>query len=316
MTTLTQIKTTIADSLQLMEQKYRATLNSPVPLVNEINEYILARSGKQIRPLLVLLAAHAGNKEMTRKLVEDKTNLAIAMEILHNSSLMHDDVVDESEMRRGRPSVRHRWSNKIAVLCGDYYLALVMNILNTVGDTNAEQVVNQTVIEMSEGELLQQQVSRNIDLSEKNYYDVIYKKTASLMATCCEIGHKALRSYGEHFGMAFQIRDDIMDYHADKETGKPQGNDIRERKMTLPMLKYLELADDKEQAHVIELLKHEEISDNEVEDLIGKVSASGAMELAANVLTEHIDKAKQALEVVEDSVYKSALKDLADQLKL
>lgn len=314
MTKLTRIKSTVSAPMQQMEKLYRETLHSPVALVNEINDYLLSRSGKQIRPLLVLLSAFAGDNKMSQHAIDQKVELALAMEILHNSSLMHDDVVDESELRRGRESVRHRWSNKIAVLCGDYYLALVMNLLNKVGDHHISQVVNNTVIEMSEGELLQQQVSRANDLSEDNYFSVIYKKTASLMAACCEIGYAPLREYGKNFGMAFQIRDDIMDYHPDSETGKPQGNDIRERKMTLPILKYLENASPEEASRVVDLLKKDDLSDSDADDLVSKVSQSGALSLSTKVLDDYIMKAKMSLDILEDSEYKSALSDLVELL--
>lgn len=316
MTTLTQIKSTIAEPLKQLDLRYRATLQSPVALVNEINDYLLARSGKQIRPLLVLLSAYAGHESLSQEMLDQKIELAITMEMLHNSSLMHDDVVDESELRRGRESVRHRWSNKIAVLCGDYYLALVMEILNRLNDISISQAINNTVIEMTEGELLQQQVSRTTNLDEENYNSVIYKKTASLMATCCEIGYAPLRDFGKHFGMAFQIRDDIMDYHPDAETGKPQGNDIRERKMTLPILKYLQMADCQERERVLELLKHEAINDEEADALVNKVADSGALTAAAQALNSEIAQARQALTQLKDSDYKTALYDLAGILAL
>lgn len=313
--TLQEIKSTISEPLSKMEEQYRRTLYSPVPLLNEINDYLLARSGKQIRPLLVILSAYAGIGELDENTMQEKINLAIAMEMLHNSSLMHDDVVDESELRRGRETVRQHWSNKIAVLSGDYYLARVMQILNEIGDSNISQIVNSTVIEMSEGELLQQQVSRNMDQNEANYYSVIYKKTASLMKACCQIGYDGLKTFGEHFGMAFQIRDDIMDYHTDKETGKPQGNDIRERKMTLPLLCYLKKASEEEAEKVLALLKKDTLTDQEADEVVAKVTASGALDDAHIILENKLEEARTELMQLPDSKYKMALNHLIDLMR-
>ena len=321
MNTLEEIKKTIAEPMQRFNAKYREQLHSSVTLVNEINNYLWERNGKQIRPVLVLLSAAAGLEENMmqdeyEKYITEKVDLALAMEILHNSSLMHDDVVDESPLRRGRETVKQRWSNKIAVLCGDFYLAQVMDILNKVNKKEISMVVDRTVIEMSEGELLQQQVSHEKDLEESNYYNVIYKKTASLMAACCEIGYQPLRTYGYEFGMAFQIRDDIMDYHSDKETGKPQGNDIKERKMTLPLLCYLKRVDDEMREFTLKQLKQDVLEDETADEIVNRVVESGALEDAYKILQKRISNAKESLKVVKDSKYKTALMDLADLLMI
>lgn len=319
MNTLEEIKKTIAKPMQHFNDMYREQLHSTVALVNEINDYLMARNGKQIRPVLVMLSAEAGmaaniSQEEYDKYIANKVKLAMAMEILHNSTLMHDDVVDESPLRRGRETIKQRWSNKIAVLCGDFYLAQVMNILNEVNDPDVCMMINRTVIEMSEGELLQQQVSHEKDLDEVNYYNVIYKKTASLMATCCEIGYQPLREYGHQFGMAFQIRDDIMDYHSDSETGKPKGNDIKERKMTLPLLCYLKRVDAETRENTLKQLRQDILEDEEADAIVDRVVKSGALEDAYKILKERIDKAKEALSVVNESKYKTALIKLADML--
>lgn len=320
MNAIEKIRELIAPTLELFNKSYAEQLHSVVPLLNEINAYLLERSGKQIRPLLVLTSAEADlygqTGEAYEKAMATKIQLALAMEILHNSSLMHDDVVDESPLRRGRETVRQKWSNKIAVLCGDFYLAQVMNILNEINDRKISAIVDNTVIEMSEGELLQQQVSRTYDVNRDHYFSVIHKKTASLMASCCEIGCSKLKEYGEQFGMAFQIRDDILDYHPERETGKPCGNDIRERKMTLPLLCYLSLVDEAEQQWVKKVFEQDSLSDEEVNTLVEKVWNSGALDEAKKELHQRITKAQEALNVLVDSPYKSALFDLSTSLEL
>lgn len=320
MNAIEDLKKLMGNTLEKFNTRYAEQLHSMVPLVNEINEYLQARSGKQIRPLLLLASAEAGlvNQPQSRReeLMEEKIQLAIAMEILHNSSLMHDDVVDESAVRRGQETVRQKWSNKIAVLCGDYYLAQVMDILNRIHNTPISHIVDRTVIEMSEGELLQQYISRTYDQSLENYCSVIYKKTASLMSACCEIGYASLKTYGEEFGMAFQIRDDILDYHDEKETGKPCGNDIKEHKMTLPLLCYLKQASQQEQQRIKDLFSNEVITDQTAAELVAQVTHTNALHQAHEILRQRIASARNNLTEIQDSPYKEALYNLAGSLIL
>lgn len=227
--TLDKIKATVAGPLETVHKVYADHLHSQVPLLQEVNNYLSAQKGKELRILLVLLSASAasGNAEaITSKTI----NYAAAMEMLHNASLMHDDVVDNSPIRRGRHSVKQRWNNQLAVLCGDYYLAQVMRLLKASDEKHALDIVCNTVIEMSEGEVLQQQyiMSANSSLQPQGdtYYEILRRKTASLMAACCELGDPTMRTFGEHYGMAFQLWDDINDYSEDAELPKPPSDEL------------------------------------------------------------------------------------------
>lgn len=201
---LNDIRKLIEPQLNAVHELYHERLGSGIPLVHDINDYLFANHGKELRVILMLLSA-------ADKVTDNTIRCAVAMEMLHNASLMHDDVVDDDDLRRGKPSVKARWGNKTAVLCGDYYLANVMLLVNQVDDPHAVEVMHQVVITMSEGELLQQQYIHSDNLNRELYYDILYRKTASLMAACCELGDPTMREFGEHFGMAFQIRDDIAD---------------------------------------------------------------------------------------------------------
>ena len=215
--TLTELIQPVQHHFDLFQEEYQRRTHSTVPLLKEVEEYLSQFQGKRLRPLLVLLAAEAcGTMTNSHILV------ATIVEMLHNATLMHDDVVDESSLRRGHDSVRHRWGNQVAVLCGDYYLAQTMSALHEINDSYATRIVNNTVRTMCEGEL-KQLANANRQLDEANYLDIIGCKTASLIATCCELGachigcttvspfREALRNYGYNYGIVFQIRDDMHD---------------------------------------------------------------------------------------------------------
>lgn len=215
--TLTELIQPVQHHFDLFQEEYQRRTHSTVPLLKEVEEYLSQFPGKRLRPLLVLLAAEAcGTMTNSHILV------ATIVEMLHNATLMHDDVVDESSLRRGHDSVRHRWGNQVAVLCGDYYLAQTMSALHEINDSYATRIVNNTVRTMCEGEL-KQLANANRQLDKANYLDIIGCKTASLIATCCELGachigctavspfREALRNYGYNYGIVFQIRDDMHD---------------------------------------------------------------------------------------------------------
>ena len=210
------IKQIIAKPIEQYRQCYKEHLQSDVPLIGDINSHIASHVGKELRPMLVLLAAGEGINENTIR-------MAAAMEMLHNASLMHDDVVDCSDTRRGQAAINNAWSNSIAVLCGDYYLARVMEIVSEVADKEATKIINRTVVTMAQGEL--QQLSGQ----KSDYYDVIYRKTASLMKACCELGRRDMKEFGRHFGMAFQLRDDWMDYYEEPSASKPPREELKKR---------------------------------------------------------------------------------------
>lgn len=218
---LDNIKQVVEEHLRAARNLYCAQLHSDIALLQEVNDYVAKRKGKELRTLLLLLSAG-------EHIDQNSIRLAAAMEMLHNASLMHDDVVDEAEGRRGGESVNKRWSNQVAVLCGDYYLAQTMALLGEVHNEDATHIVNRTVIEMSEGELLQQQYIKSGNYQSDIYYDIIYRKTATLMAACCELGNRSMRTFGEHFGMAFQLRDDLMDREEDKLIPTPPEAEMRQ----------------------------------------------------------------------------------------
>ncbi len=219
---LDNIKATVAEPLETVHRIYTQRLKSPVRLLQDVNDYVSEQRGKELRILLVLLSAGAATDG---KITPKTINYAAAMEMLHNASLMHDDVVDNSPVRRGRSSVKQHWNNQLAVLCGDYYLAQVMRLLMDSDEKRAFDIVCNTVIQMSEGEVLQQQyiveACSTHTLQRETYYDILRRKTASLMAACCELGDPSMRAFGEHYGMAFQLWDDINDYYDDNEFPKP-----------------------------------------------------------------------------------------------
>lgn len=195
---------------------YAQHLQSEVALIGEINQHIANHAGKELRPLLLLLSAG-------EKIDENSIRMASAMELLHNASLLHDDVVDRADTRRGQASVNQEWNNSIAVLCGDYYLAKVMELVDEVGSQEISKIINRTVVTMTQGEL-QQLSGRRSD-----YYDIIYRKTASLMEACCEIGCPDMKDFGRHFGMAFQLHDDLMDYYEDANASIPTREELNKQ---------------------------------------------------------------------------------------
>ncbi len=208
---LQQIQQPILTQLQAVSEIFHKQLHSGVTLLNGINGYNFKASGKLIRPTLLLLAA--GTISTEKVCHPDTLNLAAAMEMLHNSTLIHDDIVDDDDMRRNQESVKHRWGNAAAVLTGDFYLAQVMQLLCQSGDKKIIQQVGQTVVEMSEGELRQLSLHKEkTPITPEIYREILRCKTASLMSTCCAIGNPALKEFGEHYGLAFQLRDDINDH--------------------------------------------------------------------------------------------------------
>ena len=212
--TQTEIRQVVADEFKLFEQEYHRNTYSTIGLMQEVNNYVDSRSGKRMRPLLVLLCN--GGRDNVRA-----SRLAAAMEMLHSASLMHDDVVDMSTERRGQDSVNGRWGNQVAVLCGDFYLARVMMIMNELNDDDATRIVADTVKTMCEGELLQQQYLMQHRFDNSQYMDIIYRKTGALMTACCQLGDPRLRQYGVCFGTAFQVRDDLLDYESDDNSVLP-----------------------------------------------------------------------------------------------
>lgn len=299
--------------MELFESKFRDSMSSKVALLNRITHYIVNRKGKQMRPMFVFLTAKLLNKGV----VNERTYRgASVIELIHTATLVHDDVVDESNKRRGFFSINALWKNKIAVLVGDYLLSkgLLLSIDNN--DFDLLKIISVAVREMSEGELLQIEKARRLDITEDVYYEIIRQKTATLIAACCSLGAcsvkpesadvEIFRKFGELCGMAFQIKDDLFDYGA-KKIGKPTGIDIKEQKMTLPLIYALNHCTKKEKNWVINSIKNHNKDKQRVKEVISFVKEKGGLDYAVSKMLEYRDEALELLSIYPESDYKAAL---------
>jgi octaprenyl-diphosphate synthase len=312
---LQEIKAPISDHLCQFERSFRDSMKSRVPLLDIITRYILKRKGKQIRPLFVFLSAG-----LNGGITEQTYRAASMIELLHTATLIHDDVVDNSYQRRGFFSLNALWGNKISVLVGDFLLSKGLLLATENGDFELLKTVAEATREMSEGELLQIEKARRLDIDEEVYFEVIRKKTATLIASCCAAGalsagadptvSRSMYSIGENIGIAFQIRDDLFDYGKSKETGKPNGIDIKERKMTLPLIYALRNSDASERRRAIRTVKSKKQDPGRVMDVITLVHSSGGMDYARTKMLEYRDKAISGLNTYPDSPYKDSLQKL------
>lgn len=288
-------------------------MTSKVALLNRITHYIVNRKGKQMRPMFVFLTA----KLLNNGQVNERTYRgASVIELIHTATLVHDDVVDESNKRRGFFSINALWKNKIAVLVGDYLLSkgLLLSIDN--GDFDLLKIISVAVREMSEGELLQIEKARRLDITEEVYYDIIRQKTATLIAACCSLGAcsvkpesidvETFRKFGELCGMAFQIKDDLFDYGGQK-IGKPTGIDIKEQKMTLPLIYALNHCSKKEKSWVINSIKNHNKDKKRVKEVIAFVKEKGGLDYAVSKMLQYRNEALELLDTYPESDYKSAL---------
>tara|TARA_R110000787_G_scaffold96415_4_gene199777 strand:- start:22118 stop:23095 length:978 start_codon:yes stop_codon:yes gene_type:complete len=313
MKTVSQIKLPIEYEMELFEKKFMLSMASKVSLLNRITHYVVNRKGKQMRPMFVFLIAKMSNKGE----VNDRTYRgASVIELIHTATLVHDDVVDGSNRRRGFFSINALWKNKIAVLVGDFLLSkgLLLSIDNN--DFDLLKIISVAVREMSEGELLQIEKARKLDITEEIYYEIIRKKTATLIAACCAMGAQsvmatkeeveAMREFGEHIGMAFQIKDDLFDYGTEK-IGKPTGIDIKEQKMTLPLIYTLNNCSDKEKRWIINSIKNHNTDKVRVKELIQFVKSKGGLEYAVSIMKQYQNKALTILQKCPDSTYKDSL---------
>ncbi len=305
------IQAPIHDVMANFEGKFRSFMKSDVFLLDKIMNYIVKRKGKQMRPMFVFLSAGTGGE-----INETAYRGAALIELLHTATLVHDDVVDDSNYRRGFFSINALWKNKIAVLVGDYLLS--RGLLLSIDNEDFEQlkIVSNAVREMSEGELLQIAKARRLDITEKVYYDIIRQKTASLIASCCAVGASAaglekaqiemFREFGEKVGMAFQIKDDLFDYGT-AEIGKPLGIDIKEKKMTLPLIYALNNANRSDKKHIINLVKNKSHKSAKVKEVIAFVKDSGGIEYANEVMRRYSSEAIALMEDFPESDYKTSL---------
>ncbi|MHC1739390.1 MAG: polyprenyl synthetase family protein [Ignavibacteriaceae bacterium] len=308
---LALISKPIKNELLRFNEIFKNSLKSKVPLVDLVTRYILKQKGKRIRPLLVLLSGKI-NGEVSERTYRG----AVLVEMLHTATLVHDDVVDNSDKRRGFPSINAIWKNKIAVLMGDYLLSRGLLIAVEGGDFDFLKITTDTVKRMSEGELLQIQKTRKLDIDESTYFKIISDKTASLIGTCCEIGCSSssnsteritsMRNFGENLGLAFQIRDDILDFEGESKLfGKPIGGDIKEKKMTLPLIHALANVD-KSEANKIKKLVSGDKKEN-VAKVIDFVRQNKGLEYAKARASEIAENAKSGLKVFPDSEAKESL---------
>jgi octaprenyl-diphosphate synthase len=311
-----KIRQPIIEEMDCFEEKFKAAMASNVSLLNRITYYIASRKGKQMRPMFVFLVA----KLMGEGRIEERTYRgASIIELIHTASLVHDDVVDGSERRRGFFSINALWKNKIAVLVGDYFFSKGLLLSLDYDDYDLLKIVSEAVREMSQGELLQLEKARRLDIDEPVYYDIIRQKTATLIAACCAMGAASVgsskeeinrfHSFGEYAGMAFQIKDDLFDYSEDR-IGKPTGIDIKEQKMTLPLIHVLNKVDKKQRSWLIDSVKEHNTNKKRVKEVIQFVKDQGGLEYAERQMIHYKDAALELLSKYPDNEYKEALANL------
>lgn len=309
------LKKPIAKELDLFETSFRQSMASKVALLDTIMNYIVKRKGKQIRPMFVLYSA-----ALFGEINERSYRGASLVELLHTATLVHDDVVDESHMRRGFFSINALWKNKIAVLVGDYLLSkgLLLSVENE--DFDLLKILSTSVREMSEGELLQLEKARNLSATKDVYFEIIRKKTATLVASCCEIGaattnpdkeaQQKMRLFGEYIGLAFQIRDDLFDF-GDSKSGKPSGNDLKEKKLTLPLLIAFENSTPSEIKRIKKAINKGEKHKNLMKDVMEFLEQKDAIAKTKEVMNDYYSRAIEILlEVAPDSEYRAKLLEL------
>ena len=306
----------ISKELAIFESRFKESLQSNVPLLDRILKYIVKTKGKQLRPMFVLLSAKLSGE------INDSTYRAASLvELLHTATLVHDDVVDESFERRNVFSVFALWKSKVSILTGDYLLAKGLLLSLDNDDFKILQLLSRAVKEMSEGELLQLEKSRSLNLDESVYFQIIKSKTASLLASACAAGAysssqnleitEKLRQFGEYTGIAFQIKDDLFDYGTD-DVGKPTGNDIKEKKLTLPLIFTLNKVDSKLKKELIYIIKNQNRKKDKVNFVIETVVKYGGIKYATEKMDFYRDKALQILEEFPASEVRTTLTNLVN----
>jgi octaprenyl-diphosphate synthase len=319
MVTLNEIKYPILKEMKEFESFFRSSMKTSIPLLNHITNYILRRKGKQLRPVLVFLSARAAGNP------NPSTYTAAALiELLHTATLIHDDVVDDSFERRGFFSIYAIWKTKIAVLLGDYLLSRGLLLAIEKKEYQILEIVSEAVREMAEGELYQIQKSRQLNISEKEYFDIIRKKTATLMIACAGSGASSvtkdasvinnLKIYAENAGIAFQLKDDIFDYQNKGLIGKPTANDIKEKKMTLPLIHALSKSTLLEKRHIITLIKNNNNNTAKIQEIIEFVLEKSGLDYAVSKMNEHKQRAVESLKDLPESAAKESLAKLAEYI--
>lgn len=315
MISLEEIKEPIKTHITAFEKYFRASVQSDVPLLDKITRFIVKRKGKQMRPMFVFLSAG-----ICGEVNEKSYRAASLIELLHTATLVHDDVVDDSNERRGFFSLNALWKNKISVLVGDYLLSRGLLLSLDNDDFQLLKQVSEAVREMSEGELLQIEKARRLDIEENIYFEIIRKKTATLIASCCACGAlsagadnemiKKMKEFGINVGIAFQLKDDLFDYEAGNITGKPNGIDIKEQKMTLPLIYMLDHLKYLEKRKVINIVKNHNHDPDRVAEVIKKVNKSGGIENAREKMMEYRQKAFDILYTLPSNPSRDSLEKL------
>lgn len=316
MMSVKEIMEPISHEMSEFEIRFRENMKSEVPMLDKVTHYVIRRKGKQMRPMFIFLTAKMlGN-------INDKTyDAATLVELLHTATLVHDDVVDDANERRGFFSINALWKNKIAVLVGDYMLSKVLTLSIEKNNPDLLAIVARAVKEMSEGELLQIEKARKMDITEEVYFNVIKKKTASLISTCCEAGALSvgrtdisdkMKEFGETIGIAFQIKDDIFDYGTPDDIGKPTGLDIRERKMTLPLIHVLNTAPIEVKKELINIVKNHNENPKKVKRAVELVIEHGGITYTHTKMLEYKEKALELLKDIPNSEAKNAILGLVE----
>ena len=318
MSIIDQIKAPIKEEMDSFESKFKQSMATKVPLLNKVTNYIVKRKGKQMRPMFVFLSA-----KLCGAVNESTFRGASMIELLHTATLVHDDVVDDANMRRGFFSINALWKNKIAVLVGDFLLSKGLLLAVKNDDFHLLKLTSRAVEQMSEGELLQIEKARRLDIVEEVYYEIIRKKTASLIAACCAVGCssvskdedlvKKMWSFGEAIGIAFQIKDDLFDYQKKRGLiGKPVGIDIKEQKMTLPLISALQNCSSAERKKIINTIKRHHNNPKKVAEVVDFVRLSGGIEYAEQKMRLYQSK---ALEIISDMPHSEAKESLEALIK-
>mgnify|MGYP001597557448 CR=1 FL=1 len=315
MSVIDQIKAPIKNEMDSFESKFKASMASKTPLLDKITNYIVKRKGKQMRPMFVFLSA-----KLCGEMNESTFRGASMIELLHTATLVHDDVVDDANMRRGFFSINALWKNKIAVLVGDFLLSKGLLLAVKNEDFHLLKLTSRAVEEMSEGELLQIEKARRLDIVEEVYYEIIRKKTASLIAACCAVGCSSVTKdeeqiqkmwdFGEAIGIAFQIKDDLFDYQKQGLIGKPVGIDIKEQKMTLPLIFALQQCDKSTRRQIINIIKRHHNNPKKVKEVIDFVRQSGGLKYAEEKMYAYQAKAVEIISEMPDSEAKTSLQVL------
>ena len=310
-----KIKAPIEKEMKEFERYFKTQLNSRIPLLTIITNYVLRRKGKQMRPMLVFLAA-----KLNGDITDASYTAAGLIELLHTATLIHDDVVDETYQRRGFFSINALWRSKIAVLVGDYFLYVGLISALKTKQIGVLEVVSDAVKEMSEGELLQIEKSRQLNITEEVYYDVIRMKTATLIAACTKAGAysvnasesqlEKMQQFGTYLGMAFQIRDDLLDYEKTNLAGKPTGNDLKEKKITLPLIHVLNQMQNGEKREILRTIKRHHKNERKIAPIMHMVKERGGIEYARLKMIEYRDKALNILDTYPESDARESLREL------